>query len=64
MARDLTRINERARNKPKEKFTSIYHLMSEPEELRAGYEAIDGTAAPGIDGVTKEEYGKDLENNL
>ena len=64
MARDLTRINERARNKPKERFTSIYHLMSEPEELRAGYEAIDGTAAPGIDGVTKEEYGKELESNL
>ena len=64
MARDLTRINERARNKPKERFTSIYHLMSEPEELLAGYEAIDGTAAPGIDGVTKEEYGKELESNL
>ena len=64
MARDLTRINERARNKPKEKFTSIYHLVTDPEQLRAGYEAIDWDAAPGIDGVTKEEYGQDLESNL
>lgn len=64
MARDLTRINERARHQPKEKFTSIYHLMNDPEALRAGYEAIDGKAAPGIDGVAKEEYGKELERKL
>ena len=64
MARDLTRINELARNKPKEKFTSIYHFVTDLEQLRASYEAIDGSAAPGVDRVTKEEYGKDLERNL
>ena len=64
MARDLTRINELARNKPKEKFTSIYHFVTDLEQLRASYERIDGSAAPGVDRVTKEEYGKDLERNL
>lgn len=64
MARDLTRINERARKLPKGRFTSIYHLMTDPEQLRAAYEAIDGRAAPGVDGVTKEGYGRDLESNL
>jgi|SRR5882724_1524906 len=64
MARDLTRINELARNKTKEKFTSIYHYVTDLDQLRASYERIDGSAAPGVDRVTKEEYGKVLEKNL
>jgi RNA-directed DNA polymerase len=64
MARDLTRIGEKARKEPKMKFTSIYHFVTDKEHLRACYERIDGGAVAGIDGVTKEEYGKDLERNL
>src|SRR6185369_1436404 len=64
MARDLTRIGERARKEPKLKFTSIYHFVTDKDHLRACYEGIDPGAAVGIDGVTKEEYGKELERNL
>jgi group II intron reverse transcriptase/maturase len=32
--------------------------------LRACYDALDAKKAPGVDGVTKEEYGKNLEENL
>jgi len=64
MARDLTRIGEKARKDPKLKFTSIYHFVTDKEHLRACYERIDPTAAAGVDGVTKEEYGKDVERNL
>jgi RNA-directed DNA polymerase len=64
MARDLTRIGERARKEPKQKFTSIYHFVTDKGHLRACYEGIDPGAAAGIDGVTKEEYGKELERNL
>jgi len=34
------------------------------ENLRACFEALDGTKAPGIDGVTKAMYGEHLEDNL
>ena len=32
--------------------------------MRAAYWAIEPKAAPGVDGVTWEDYGQDLEDNL
>src|SRR5918992_671053 len=32
--------------------------------LRACFEVLDGTKAPGVDGVTKARYGQHLEANL
>jgi hypothetical protein len=63
MARDLMRIGERAR-KGKEGFTSIYHFVTDVEHLRACYEELPADSASGVDGMTKEEYGKDLERRL
>jgi group II intron reverse transcriptase/maturase len=34
------------------------------DNLRACFEALDGTKAPGVDGVTKEMYAQNLEANL
>lgn len=64
MTRDLSRIGERARGNPKEKFTSIYHFVTDLGNLRASYEELEQGKAPGIDGVTKAEYGEDLEGKL
>ena len=64
MARDLKRIGERARKKRKEVFTSIYHYVTDVDHLRACYEELPADSAPGVDGVTKEEYGKELEKNI
>jgi group II intron reverse transcriptase/maturase len=64
MTRDLTRIGEVARRNGKERFTSIYHYVSDLDNLRASYGRIEGGKAPGIDGVSKEEYGERLESNL
>ena len=64
MARDLTRIGEKARQEPETCFTSIYHFVTDPELLRSCYQKTEGKKAPGIDGVTKQAYGKDLEGNL
>lgn len=64
MARDLTRIGEKARQSPRSQFTSIYHFVTDREHLRACYEGIDPDKATGIDGKTKAEYGKKLESNL
>ena len=64
MARDLTRIRERARQSPRCRFTSIYHFVIDRDHRRACYEEIDPDKAPGVDGITKAEYGKSLESNL
>lgn len=64
MARDLTQIRDKARREPETCFTSIYHYVTDEDNLRASYGDLEPGKAPGIDGVMKEEYGKDLENNI
>lgn len=64
MTRELSRIGEKARENPKEKFTSIFHFVTDLGNLRASYEKLEKGKAPGIDGVSKEEYGEKLEENL
>jgi group II intron reverse transcriptase/maturase len=59
----LQRIAEKARKEPDCQFTSLFHLM-DVEFLRGCFEWLRKDAAPGIDKVTKEEYGKNLEGNL
>ena len=64
MGTDLTRISEKARKEPQLVFTSLYHHMCDVDNLRAGYDSLEARKAPGVDGVTKAEYGKHLEENL
>jgi len=59
----LQRIAEKARKEPGFKFTSLFHLMN-MELLRGCFEGLRTDAASGIDRITKEEYGKDLDANL
>ena len=59
----LQRIAEKARKEPDCQFTSLFHLM-DVEFLRGCFEWLRKDAAPGIDKITKEEYGKNLEGNL
>jgi RNA-directed DNA polymerase len=61
---DLTRIGEKARKEPGLVFTSLYHHISDVDNLRAYYDTLEADKATGVDGVTKEEYGKNLEENL
>jgi group II intron reverse transcriptase/maturase len=64
MSTDLTRIGERARKEPDLVFTSLYHHVTDLDNLRDCYEALDDDKAVGVDGVTKEQYGENLEENL
>jgi RNA-directed DNA polymerase len=64
VATDLTRIGERARKEPGLVFTSLYHHICDGDNLRACYDMLDAHKATGVDGVTKEEYGRNLEENL
>jgi len=64
VATDLTRIGEKARKEPGLVFTSLYHHISDVDNLRACYDTLEARKATGVDGVTKEEYGRNLEANL
>lgn len=63
METKLARITEISVTKPKEKFTSIYHLINK-ELLMICHSELDKNKAVGIDGVTKVEYGANLGENL
>ena len=60
---ELRRVQEKAKANLKEQFTSLAHHIT-VEALRRAYYALEGKAAAGMDGVTKEAYGKELEQNL
>ena len=64
MSTNLTWIGERARKQPDLVFSSLYHHVTDVDNLRAFYEALDGNKAVGVDGVTKKEYGRNLNENL
>lgn len=64
MGTDLTRIGEKARKEPGLVFTNLYHHICDVDNLRACYDTLEAKKATGVDGVTKEEYGKNLEENL
>ena len=64
MGTDLTRIGEKARKEPGLVFTNLYHHIYDVDNLRACYDSLEAKKATGVDGVTKEEYGKNLEENL
>jgi hypothetical protein len=59
----LIKIAEIARQKPKEKFTSLYHYINK-EMLLKCHKQLLGNKATGIDDVTKQEYSKELNNNI
>ncbi len=64
MSTDLRRIGEKAHRESELVFTSLYHHVHDVDNLRACYDALPGDRAVGVDGVTKEEYGRNLEENL
>ena len=45
------------------RFDNVMHLFNQ-ESLAACFHALDGRKAVGADGVTKAEYGANLERNL
>lgn len=59
----LKLIAERAKKDRRKQFTALVHHINE-ESLAACYRELKKDKACGIDGVTVEEYGKELEENL
>ena len=63
MSTGLTRVMERAQQDPHRRLRSLAHHL-DVEALRRAYGRLRRDAAVGVDGVTKEQYGQNLEENL
>ena len=59
----LQRIAEMAREHPERAFTNLAHYI-DLDFLREAFRLTRKDGAPGVDGVTGEEYEKNLEVNL
>ena len=59
----LARIRQTARERKKERFTALFHHIN-VELLRDAFFAIRREAAPGVDGVTWQDYAANVETNL
>ncbi len=60
---ELGRVRRVAVTDKEARFTALLHHV-DVDRLRAAYRALRPKAAPGVDGVTWEDYGVDLEENL
>jgi group II intron reverse transcriptase/maturase len=60
---ELDLVRRKARTDKKERFTALLHHV-DVDRLREAYRALNPRAATGVDAVTWEDYGRDLENNL
>jgi hypothetical protein len=59
----LDRVRKAAKLRKKEQFTALLHHIN-VDLLRTAFYALKRRAAPGVDGVTWEDYEADLEPRL
>ena len=64
MSTDRTRIGVKAQTNLDLVFISLYHHVTDIDNLRECYHALKGNKAVGVDDVTKSMYAEDLEANL
>ena len=60
---NLARIAEMSSKQPDMVFTSIAHLIN-GDMLKLCHQKMDRDKAVGIDGISKEDYEKDLDDNI
>jgi RNA-directed DNA polymerase len=60
----LERVRQAARKDRGLRLTTLWHHVYDPTRLREAYFSLKRKAAPGVDGVTWQQYGEDLEANL
>jgi RNA-directed DNA polymerase len=59
----LSRVRQAARYGKKDRFTALLHHVN-ADTLRTAFFALKRKAAPGVDGITWQNYEADLEPNL
>ena len=60
---ELERVRQVAKKDKNAKFTALLHHVTK-ERLERAYQQTRREAAPGVDGVTWEQYVQDLERNI
>ena len=60
----LDRIRQAAERDKTQRFTTLWHHVYDTDRLREAYFSLNRKSAPGVDRVTWEDYGKELEANL
>jgi RNA-directed DNA polymerase len=63
MSPGLLKVMERAKRDPEGCLFAVAHLLDE-QALGRAYDRIRKDAAVGVDGITKKQYGVELESNL
>ena len=58
------RIRQSINKDKKQQLTTLFHHVYSIDQLRAAYYALKRKAAAGVDGVTWQQYGESLEDNL
>ncbi len=64
MTTALERFTQKAREEPGTRFNALMGKVFDPQGLRESCERQDGSKAPGVDGVRKEDYAQGLEARL
>lgn len=63
MSQDLAGVSRVAKTRRQEKFTTLFHHLT-IDLLRDSFRVLKRNAAPGIDGMTWQEYEEELEDRL
>src|SRR4051812_15554207 len=63
MSQSLDRVRKAARLRKKDRFTALFHHIT-VDTLRAAFYALRRKAAPGVDGMTWQDYEAELELRL
>ena len=63
MSTELLKVVERAKKDPTAQMYSLARLV-DPDALKRAFARIRKDAAVGVDGITKEQYGQQLEGNV
>jgi RNA-directed DNA polymerase len=63
MSPGLSKVVERAKREPEARFDSLAHHLDEAA-LKRAFARIRKDAAAGVDGMTKEEYARHLDENI
>jgi group II intron reverse transcriptase/maturase len=63
VSQGLERVRQAAKARKKERFTALLHHV-DVDLLKAAYYGLKRSAAPGVDGLTWQEYEQNLEANV
>ncbi|MGH8634461.1 MAG: group II intron reverse transcriptase/maturase [Burkholderiales bacterium] len=64
MTTELARFTQWVVEQPQRRYTALMGLLSDPRGLEESFDRQDGRKAVGVDGVSKVDYGRELDGRL